>query len=851
MSFFGREREMSLARAVASSATGAVCIYSGGSGSGKTALAHEIAREHDAPLLQIDPVERIWAYSGLSAISASLCGPRGRAIDNLLSRANDWQERPLAEELSRLLRTVHDQPVTLVIDDLDAMDAPSLTVLAFVLSRVRGTGVRVLATTSSLAGRLDSFSRMTHTHIDRLSFDESIAMARSVAGSGTVLAVLHMIALLTDGDPGALSRVRLTARQASGEDPLCTPLRLVDEPRAPHQDRAPQPLDPNPPDLFDVLAVGPVCARDALRSVAVELGADLYGLIDDGLVRTNGQLIMIADPSTRARHYSALSGDNRRRLHELAAAHHTGVSGWLVQWHESFITPTTPGLPLLDAALDLTRGGETVAGIEVAERALALPIPAQDRGPGLVALGDELVRRGHHVLGRHYLRRAGTPVAADMQLQAAIAELRSGAITDRVVDDTVLSNARTVNDPVEMERLLCEAARLHLSRAEFDAAFGRISEAVKAGATSARAEILAGIGSELGVALPLSTPDTGGQTVPPDDPDTAIELASLVAGLLLMREEYAAAVRQVQLLLNSRPSPAPMWREQLMRIVVAAETRRGDLLAAREAVTAWRREWLHDDEPDAASVMLLGGVAAIDPDDCQLNELIERGRELCRREEITSLLPFFAAFEGGLALKEGRIEDAVAALRVARDLSPGGDPALVRVDADLIEALWLNGQRIEALQELARFEAEAARHPRRWSTLAVARSHAVCRSGSAELDHAFREAEAIFRPDDSPHERRRLHEARKRCIKMVDSTPACSPRHTQALIAFLTPEEREIVALVGQGMRNREIASTLFLSLRTVESRLTGIYRELGVKSRAQLVAKITGASTFDRATSC
>jgi DNA-binding CsgD family transcriptional regulator len=38
-------------------------------------------------------------------------------------------------------------------------------------------------------------------------------------------------------------------------------------------------------------------------------------------------------------------------------------------------------------------------------------------------------------------------------------------------------------------------------------------------------------------------------------------------------------------------------------------------------------------------------------------------------------------------------------------------------------------------------------------------------------------------------------------------------------------------------MSNREIASTLYMSVRTVESHLTKAYRELGVKSRSQLFA--------------
>ena len=55
----------------------------------------------------------------------------------------------------------------------------------------------------------------------------------------------------------------------------------------------------------------------------------------------------------------------------------------------------------------------------------------------------------------------------------------------------------------------------------------------------------------------------------------------------------------------------------------------------------------------------------------------------------------------------------------------------------------------------------------------------------------------------------------------------------------LTPAQQRVAELVAAGMSNREIASTLFMSLRSVESHLTKVYRELGVKSRVQLVASL------------
>jgi DNA-binding CsgD family transcriptional regulator len=53
----------------------------------------------------------------------------------------------------------------------------------------------------------------------------------------------------------------------------------------------------------------------------------------------------------------------------------------------------------------------------------------------------------------------------------------------------------------------------------------------------------------------------------------------------------------------------------------------------------------------------------------------------------------------------------------------------------------------------------------------------------------------------------------------------------------LTAAQQRVAELAAAGMSNREIAGELFMSLRTVEAHLTKIYRELGVKSRAQLAA--------------
>lgn len=56
-------------------------------------------------------------------------------------------------------------------------------------------------------------------------------------------------------------------------------------------------------------------------------------------------------------------------------------------------------------------------------------------------------------------------------------------------------------------------------------------------------------------------------------------------------------------------------------------------------------------------------------------------------------------------------------------------------------------------------------------------------------------------------------------------------------IKCITDREREIVKFVCQGLKNNEIASSLFISEQTVKAHLNRIFRKLNVSNRSQLVA--------------
>lgn len=54
-------------------------------------------------------------------------------------------------------------------------------------------------------------------------------------------------------------------------------------------------------------------------------------------------------------------------------------------------------------------------------------------------------------------------------------------------------------------------------------------------------------------------------------------------------------------------------------------------------------------------------------------------------------------------------------------------------------------------------------------------------------------------------------------------------------LTFLTPRERDVLRLIGNGSTNREIAEQLFISEGTVKTHVTHLFERLNLRNRAQL----------------
>jgi DNA-binding NarL/FixJ family response regulator len=64
--------------------------------------------------------------------------------------------------------------------------------------------------------------------------------------------------------------------------------------------------------------------------------------------------------------------------------------------------------------------------------------------------------------------------------------------------------------------------------------------------------------------------------------------------------------------------------------------------------------------------------------------------------------------------------------------------------------------------------------------------------------------------------------------------------YTPIGVESLTPSQRRVAELAANGMTNRQIAQTLFLTVKTIESHLAGAYDTLGIRSRQQLPAALS-----------
>jgi len=88
----------------------------------------------------------------------------------------------------------------------------------------------------------------------------------------------------------------------------------------------------------------------------------------------------------------------------------------------------------------------------------------------------------------------------------------------------------------------------------------------------------------------------------------------------------------------------------------------------------------------------------------------------------------------------------------------------------------------------------------------------------------------------------RVAEAAQKLERAIDVLDARDATPADA-IERLTPAEVRVARLAGSGMKNREIAEELSVSIKAVEYHLANTFRKLGIRSRIELARVFSWAA--------
>ncbi len=833
---------------------------------------------------------------------AQLPEPQRIALDVALMRASPPGAPPTARAvatavLSSLRLLTDAMPVVLAVDDLQWLDRASAEALAFALRRIGDRRVGVVATVRLVDGRaadplaLDAAfaGGVERRRLGPLGLAELHHVVQARLDHVFPRPVLRRIADASGGNPFfavELGRAIVEAGARPGE-PFPVPdtlaslvVRRLDRLPARTRDTllAAAALSSPTVDLLRV-AVG---ERDADGALARAQSARLLE-VDDGHVR-------FAHPLFAAAVYSSATADARREVHRRLArmvgapeerARHLALAA---------SRPSDEVAVVLDDAAILARrrGAPDVAG-ELQEQAARLTPPDDAAGS----------RRRRIQAAEHFFH-AGSRAHAHELLDGVLAEEVAGP--QRAVALRLLGQLRSQEDSFReaidrfTEALVhCddEAAkaviRLELGFATF--MIGDLPRALAAAREALAAaerlrdpglladalglvtsgEFLAGLGGNpaaLERALALEDRSRAG---------LLLLRPSSVAGLIAMWEgrldEAGVRLRAIceSAAVHGEESGLPF----ILLTLSWLEWWRGDLAASTQSTEESLLIAVQTDSETLQALSLAHRArtrATAGDVDGARTDLVE-ARALMERTDDVNGLQWVMTIEGILELSLG---DAAAAARSLAPLAAVfeglgiGEPWVAYFAPDAVEALTRTGQTARASALLDRFDERARALDRRWAIANAARARAVLAAEQGDLDAAAAAAEdAVERserlgmPVDAGRallvlgavrrrrgERRVAREVLERALGVLRGVGArpWMQRAEEELARIparratgdaLTPTEERVATLAGAGRTNQEVAKALFMSPKTVEANLTRIYGKLGIRSRAELGARM------------
>ena len=444
------------------------------------------------------------------------------------------------------------------------------------------------------------------------------------------------------------------------------------------------------------------------------------------------------------------------------------------------------------------------------------------------------------------------------------------------------------------ERLLTEATELGIAQpalaadlfadASLFAAFaGEPAQARDAARRAGSLAASAAVDLRAGVALLLAGDGRAGERLirralaAADEDELSRVIFRLDVTALYWTEEYAVAAVVLDRLIEhgrrTRHRLLAGWLDT--RAAIDFRLGRWNVAESRAAEARRLASSLGQTMQVASCLTTSARVAAARGDADQCRRLLRKAAALAGPDEGLQF-GWVQSAAGLLELGLGRVEEAIEALEplVRSDVGQvANDQAVALATCDLIEAYVRAGRSADAQRLCEGFERRAAGSGRAWAVAALHRCRGLL-APAADLDAEFAAALRCHRRVPAPFELartelcygERLRRARRRrdagpylrsalgtfvqlgatpwaerARRELTATRGRSRREAAGPQAELTPHELRVAALVERGFLNREIATALFVSERTVEYHLTNIYAKLGIRSRTELT-RLLGA---------
>ncbi|MGN6867196.1 MAG: helix-turn-helix transcriptional regulator, partial [Solirubrobacteraceae bacterium] len=349
--------------------------------------------------------------------------------------------------------------------------------------------------------------------------------------------------------------------------------------------------------------------------------------------------------------------------------------------------------------------------------------------------------------------------------------------------------------------------------------------------------------------------------------------AALEGVVLLWAGELEQARFPLEAMLRDAGESADPWSEiHALAYLSALETNLGRPARGREVALRYLELAAAADHeaPRASALWPLAAAAARLGRAEEARDAARQGLELAERTGHCLYAIGNLAAVGALELSLDNPVAAVPALGRAWELMRGGgveSPGRFPVLPDLVEALVALGELERAAAAWSELHRISLRLDRPWIRALAARCEALVAEARGEetvAGAAFERAVHEHGRQDRPLDRARtllaygtMHRRQRQkssARELLDSALECFEaagadqwaERTRVEIAriggrrtappgALTATESEIARLVAAGRTNREVATALHLSARTVEWNLSKLYRKLGVRSRTEL----------------